>query len=63
LNGISAKEEFPYTQMDENAPAHTIVIHEPSIEINMATVHPEGALYEGVTDKVKVLENHVALRT
>jgi len=36
--------------MDENAPAHTILIHEPSVEVNIATLHPAGALYEKVTD-------------
>jgi arginine deiminase len=56
------REELPFTQMDENAPAHTILIHEPSVEVNIATLHPAGALYEGVTDLSKVLENYKGLR-
>ena len=54
----SEKEIHPvrFQQPSESTPAKHILMHLPEKEIFMSTLHPAAALYEDVTDEVKVKE-------
>ena len=45
-----------FQQPSESTPAKHILVHIPTKEIFMSTLHPAAALYEDVTDEVKVEE-------
>jgi arginine deiminase len=57
-----ALRAFPYTQINENSQVHTVMLHEPSIEVFMSTLHPAGSLYQGVTNLPAVLKEYRELR-
>ena len=45
-----------FQQPSESTPAKHILVHVPKKEIFMSTLHPDAALYEDVTDEIKVEE-------
>eukprot|EP00667_Euglena_gracilis_P009138 EG_transcript_9270 len=44
--GLAGGEEPAYTQVSELHPAEFVLLHEPGLEVQLAALHPAGALFE-----------------
>ena len=44
------------TQESENSPVNLIMVHCPSTEVFMSSLHPAASLYEDVTDNLSIKE-------